>query len=259
MPRLPAWPVARLRAFAAVTITSAAVISFDSIRHLAAIYGFSGLSWMFPLTLDAVAAFGMDLWIRESAAMRSARSLALVAIGLSLVANVADHWISQRSVLAAFLGAVPPAMLAALLAVLHRHTAGPVDSGIAGPAVVVPESVPAAVVLVPDEIRFTVPRSVVLGTPSGPVLVPDLAEQAVPDRSISAVLDGPVHGPVPRKRTASASTKRVAGTISTKVPTDREIVAWIADQAGTTKRSVMTRWSVGSGRALRLMKEATDG
>jgi Protein of unknown function (DUF2637) len=214
----PDWPRLRLRAFAAVTITSAAVISFDSIRHLAATYGFAQLSWLFPATLDAVAAFGMDLWIRESAAMRSARTLALVAIGMSLVSNVADHWLAQRSVLAAVLGAVPPAMLAALLAVLHRHQAGPHVEPDHGPVAAEPPAVR---------------------------LVPDAADQA--ERT------------APRKRTASAKRTSVAGTRTAKVPTDGEIVSWIADQPDrVTKAAVMARYPVGSGRALRLMKEATD-
>lgn len=123
-------PGPRLRIFSAITIASAAVISFDSIRHLADYAGFGDLSWLFPLTLDAVAAFGMDLWIRRSPAWKQARALALVSILGSTVANVADHYISSRgTILPAVLGAVPPAALAALLAVLHRHGAGTAAAG----------------------------------------------------------------------------------------------------------------------------------
>lgn len=257
----PGWPQLRLRAFAAVTITSAAVISFDSIRHLATVYGFAELSWMFPLTLDAVAAFGMDLWIRESAAMRSARALALVAIGLSLVSNVADHWLSQRSVLAALLGAVPPAMLAALLAVLHRHQAGPhvaPDHGpLAGPA----EFGPPTVSLVDDADRITVPASIVF-RPFGPVPPPTL----VPDRVLTPLSDQTDHvepvrtPPVQRKRVAAVRTVRVAGSNRRSGTGDTDIKAWVRDQANLpTKQDIMDRFSVGSGRALKLRKEALDG
>jgi hypothetical protein len=117
-------PGPRLRIFAAITITATAVISFDSIRHLAEYAHFGKLAWIFPLTLDAVAAFGMDLWVTRSPAWKQARALALAAIIGSLIGNVVDHWISSKDLLPAVLGAVPPGMLAALLAVLHRHASG---------------------------------------------------------------------------------------------------------------------------------------
>lgn len=117
-------PGPRLRIFAAITIAATAVISFDSIRHLAEYAHFGKLSWIFPLTLDAVAAFGMDLWVTRSPAWKQARALALAAILGSLVGNIVDHWITSKDPLPAVLGAVPPGMLAALLAVLHRHASG---------------------------------------------------------------------------------------------------------------------------------------
>lgn len=111
----------RLRILAAVTVTATAAISFTSIQHLAAVNGFGAASWLFPLTLDAAAAVGLDLWARRARAWREAAWLAMVAIGLSLVANTLDHWITTGTVLAAVLGAFPPAMLGGLLLVLHRH------------------------------------------------------------------------------------------------------------------------------------------
>lgn len=326
----PGWPQLRLRAFAAVTITSAAVISFDSIRHLATVYGFAELSWMFPLTLDAVAAFGMDLWIRESAAMRSARTLALVAIGLSLVSNVADHWLSQRSVLAALLGAVPPAMLAALLAVLHRHQVGrpggdayepvgdPAWYDLTAPisALAVSPSRPRTAY---DDFRDHEDRfwskvemggiddcwpwtgrasiegygKITIGTRdyrahrvawsianNGPApddlmvrhlkcdnppccnpahLAIGTAADNGADRSARILREKLAGSPVPVKRTAAARAPRTAGTKTVTLHTDADVLGWIKSQASVTKRSVMSRWGVGSGRALRLIKEASGG
>lgn len=111
----------RLRLFAFLTIASTAIISFASVKSLAEFAGFGQLAWLYPICLDAVAALGMDIWLSRSGAARSGARLATAAVMLSLTANVADWWIKQGTVLAALMGAVPPAMLAALLATLHRH------------------------------------------------------------------------------------------------------------------------------------------
>jgi hypothetical protein len=117
----PALRRTRLRVLAFITVAATATISFTSVQHLAASAGFGWLAWLFPLVVDAVAAFGMDVWMRRSGAQRSAGALALSAIGLSLAANVADHYLATGLVLAALLGAIPPIMLAWLLLTLHRH------------------------------------------------------------------------------------------------------------------------------------------
>lgn len=125
----------RLRVLAAVTVAATAAISFTSIQHLAASSGFGLGSWLFPLTLDAVAAVGLDLWARRARAWREAAVLAMVAILLSLAANIVDHWITTGSVLAAVLGAFPPAALGGMLLVLHRHATpqAAADVGAAAP------------------------------------------------------------------------------------------------------------------------------
>lgn len=128
--RLTAWLVAsfsqraRLRLMAAATIGCGAVFSYVSTRNLAERFGFGWLSWLFPLCLDATAAVGMELWLSRSPAQRSAIVLALSAITLSLAANVADWRLAQNNWGSAVLGAVPPAMLAAQLWVLHQHSSG---------------------------------------------------------------------------------------------------------------------------------------
>jgi hypothetical protein len=258
--------VSRLRLFATLPVASAAVISFESVRHLAEIAGFGNLAWLFPLTLDAAVAFGTDLWIRRerSAAMNQARALALVGIVLSLAANVADHWISTRSVLAAVLGAIPPAILAAMLSVLHRHALG---ESKAGPPMVPESAVPERTELGPrngaDRGRFGRARSgwSDYAEPIGPT--PEPADRSEITRLVSSP-DRPART-APKRTAAAARTirPRTAGnTTSSPVPQDSQIVEWIRSESKSgpvTKRSVITRWSVGSGRALRLIKEATDG
>jgi hypothetical protein len=265
--RIRDWSTTRLRLFAAATIVSAAVISFDSIRHLAESAGFGPLAWLFPLTLDAVAAYGMDLWVRRSAAMKQARALALAAIFLSLAANVADHWLAQRSVLGALLGAIPPAMLAALLSVAHRHGTG-VDQQTAGPDPE-PATEPDRVdryrvpdhIAVPDRLDHADP----IGPPVGPLLVAAgprslvLLADEYPDREtmdrVKRTMDQP------RKRTSAARTPAttVRRTATVKAPEDQEIVSWISGQPDRpTKQQIMDRYPIGSGRALRLRTAAAE-
>jgi hypothetical protein len=114
-------PQFRLRALAAITVLATAWISFSSSQDLAMRAGFGIRSWAFPICLDAVAAFATDCWMRRTAAQRPAATLALFAIGLSLASNVADHYLVAGTALAALLGGIPPAMLAWLLLVLHKH------------------------------------------------------------------------------------------------------------------------------------------
>jgi hypothetical protein len=226
--------VTRLRLFATLPVASAAVISFESVRHLAEIAGFGPLSWLFPLTLDAAVAFGTDLWI------------------------------STRSVLAAVLGAIPPAILAAMLSVLHRHALG---ESKAGPPVVPETAVPERTEMGPrngaDRGRFGRARSgwSDYAEPIGPT--PEPADRSEITRLVSTP-DRPART-APKRTAAAARTirPRTAGnTTSSPVPQDSQIVEWIRSESksgSVTKRSVITRWSVGSGRALRLIKEATDG
>lgn len=111
----------RLRLFAFVTLVAAAVISFSSLQDLALYAGFAGKSWLLPLCVDAVAALGMEVWLSGSPAWKAGRNLAMVAILGSLAGNGGDWWFKSASFLSAGLGLVPPAALAAVLLVLHRH------------------------------------------------------------------------------------------------------------------------------------------
>lgn len=226
------WPLWRLRAFAAITITSAAIISFQSVRHLAEMAGFGWLAWLFPLTLDAVAAFGMDVWIRRSRAWREAAALAMVAISGSLVANVVDHWLTQQSVLAAVLGAVPPAMLAALLFVLHRHGR--------------PEAQARAVYLDYPAPIGPVPERV---TPAPSLVLTDPKPAPVRDR-----VTIPLARSNGTRKPAKTGTKPVPKSVETLA---QEVRDRIAGGDEMTKRRVAAEYQIGSdkaGRVLRLAK-----
>ena len=243
-------PGPRLRIFAAITIASAAVISFESLKHLAEFAGFGHFAFLFPLTLDAVAALGMDLWVTRSPAWKQARALALAAIGGSLIGNIADHWISQGTILPAVLGAVPPGMLAALLAVLHRHASGTAAVR-AGTDVAVRTALPQE------------SASQTVDTGPSTYMVPVRLWSL--DRSTPTV---PVRRPA-RSEKARMVRESAPRQIRSAGPADDVIVKAILDHAvqhGSfpSKRVVMTEYGVGSGRALKLISlakapEETDG
>jgi hypothetical protein len=251
-------PGPRLRIFAAITIASAAVISFESLKHLAEYAGFGHFAWLFPATLDAVAAFGMDLWVTRSPAWKQARALALAAIGGSLVGNIADHWISQGTILPAVLGAVPPGMLAALLAVLHRHASGTAvrqEAEATGTATAVRSAVR-------DAIWSSLPQSrpvrTIGFTGTGPTtyMVPVRLWSLDP----AAGLHGPEVGPMIRDR---QTVQRKPRPVRSGGPADDVLVKSIRDTQRATgvwpsKRVVMDAHPVGSGRALRLLALAKE-
>jgi len=248
-------PGPRLRLFAAATIVSAAVISFESLKHLAEYAGFGHFSFLFPLTLDAVAALGMDLWVTRSPAWKQAKALALAAIFGSLVGNIADHWISQGTILPAVLGAVPPAMLAALLAVLHRHGAGTAAHR-SGPDKAVRDAVWSSL--------GQAPKGRTWGAGPATYRVPVRLWSSDPAvRSAELAKLAPVQKPV---RMASMKVVPAPRGPRSAGPGDDVIVKAIraahdADPNGAwqSKRAVMDEHKVGSGRALRLLALARDG
>jgi hypothetical protein len=101
----------------------AAFWSFDTLTNLAQHVGFGSLSWMLPVCIDAVAAYGMDLWMTRAPAWRIGRALALVAIVVSLAGNVADWIIREADIVAVVLGAIPPLAFAAVLGTMHANAA----------------------------------------------------------------------------------------------------------------------------------------
>jgi hypothetical protein len=268
-------PGPRLRIFAAITIAATAVISFDSIRHLAEYAHFGKLAWIFPLTLDAVAAFGMDLWVTRSPAWKQARALALAAILGSLVGNIVDHWITSKDPLPAVLGAVPPGMLAALLAVLHRHASGTATHR-TGPDTAVRDAVWSslgqapkgrttgtgpATYMVPVRLWSLDPAAGLYGPEVGPMLRDQARSTEFADRVLASKLAHAVQedrkAAVPVRRTSAPRQARTNG------PADDVLVKAIRDQYKETgvwpsKRLVMHDHEVGSGRALRLLVLAKE-
>jgi Protein of unknown function (DUF2637) len=273
------WPHIRLRLFAAVTVASAAIVSFDSVRRLAIYAGFSQFSWLFPFTLDAVAAFGMDLWVRDSPAMRRARALALLAIALSLVANTADHWISTRSVLSAVMGAVPPFMLAALLAVLHQHTAGQTadraqaPDQTTGPWARLVSRLRAQTGPIGQYVKLVPDQAVPDQTGAGPVpdrrdSGPSVAKRAQPDPSQGdgepdPDQDAPV-GPATVTKLPSPNRSVAARIAKPHRPikltdNDADVLARLAAMdVLPTKRALQEFENCGSSRALRLLATARE-
>jgi hypothetical protein len=256
-------PGPRLRIFAALTVASAAVISFVSIKHLAEYAGFGEFSWLFPLTLDAVAAFGMDLWVTHSPAWKRARALALTAIIGSLIANITDHWLSTGTVLPAVLGAVPPGMLAALLAVLHQHASGSTANR-AGPDPAVRDAIWSSLsqgprhrsvgtgpqtYMVPVRLWSLNPAAILQGPAVGPMLRDRLAVQRKPRPVRSEVAALPV-------RSATLAPRSVGPEDDVLVKSIRD--TWHSSGCWPSKRVVMEAHSVGSGRALRLLALAKE-
>ena len=74
---------------------AAAVLSFDALRGLALLCGFSrSLAWLLPVVVDAGAAAGSLVWLGGRAPARAgrfARALALVLLGSSVAANALSH------------------------------------------------------------------------------------------------------------------------------------------------------------------------
>ncbi len=214
---------ARLRLMAFITIADTGLISYVSTRNLAERWGFGSLSWLYPLCLDAVAAVGMDLWMSESPAKRAARRLTLIAVALSLAANIAD-WLYVGPG-AAVLGAVPPLMLAALLLTLHVHS-----SGVAARE-----------------------RDQLTASASGERL-------ELPDPSTDAAAPGHDLEPEPNPRIRTRT--RTNGGPAPVRPDEELIEVIRGREAGgdqMSKRLVMAEFEVGNDRALRLLHAARNG
>ena len=122
-----------LYALLAVVAGAAAMLSFAALRDLALRCGFEPvLAWLLPVVVDAGAAAGSLVWLRDGAAGRArrfARRLALGLLALSVAANALGHGLVAFVLLppwwvVVILSGVAPAVLGAMvhLAVLvGRH------------------------------------------------------------------------------------------------------------------------------------------
>lgn len=119
----------------AVVAGSAAVLSFDGLRALAAACGFGALSALLPLVIDAGAAAGTLAWLSRVGRPRvHGRALALVLLALSVAGNGLSHFLVAFDIRPAWwaivvVGAVAPAVLGAVvhLAVLVGRPQPAVD------------------------------------------------------------------------------------------------------------------------------------
>jgi hypothetical protein len=115
----------------AIVAAAAAVLSFDAMRGLALLTGFTpGLAWLLPVVVDAGAAAGTLVWLLRDARRPHlfGRSLALVLLTSSVAGNAVSHGLAEYNVrppwwLVVIVSGVAPAVLGAVvhLAVLVGH------------------------------------------------------------------------------------------------------------------------------------------
>lgn len=110
----------------AVVAAASAVLSFATVRDLAASAGYPDrLAWLLPVVIDATAVVGSRIWLGGAGhpdAVRYARTLALAAAVVTVGANVLQHGLAAYHAappwwLVATLAAIPPT---ALVAVAHQ-------------------------------------------------------------------------------------------------------------------------------------------
>jgi hypothetical protein len=105
-----------------VVAAAAAVLSFDALRSLALLCGFTEqLAWLLPVVVDAGAAVGCLVWLGRSTqpdAARFARTLAWTLLAGSVAGNAVVHGLSAYGLpapwwLVVAVSAVAPAVLGA--------------------------------------------------------------------------------------------------------------------------------------------------
>lgn len=103
---------------------AAAMLSFAALRDLAELCGFATvLAWLLPVVVDAGAAAGSLVWLRDGTAepaRRFARRLALGLLGLSVAANALGHGLAAFVLLppwwvVVLLSGIAPAVLGAMV------------------------------------------------------------------------------------------------------------------------------------------------
>jgi Protein of unknown function (DUF2637) len=225
--RFAAWCRRWFRRALGMTIAAVAAIwSFDTLTDLGHEMGFGGLSWMFPLCIDAVAALGMDYWMTRSPAWRLGRAMALTAIAVSIAGNVADWVLRGTPWYTALFGTIPPAALAATLGIMHRNARGEAD---------------LIAWLNAEQAWLTEQAD---------------ARQAAADRKAQAKAERVAKPKVveqPNVRQLAPAKSSDDATVLAKI---REHV----ERTGVvpSKRDVMEQYRVGSGKALRLTREVRE-
>lgn len=238
---------------AVVVVLATAVLSFESLRDLARMCGFTGgLDWLWPICLDAVAYVATRVWLLRGPAWRLGRGLAVGAIGLSLAANglvhglgqygVAPHWLIVVAV-----GAVPPLMLALtvhLIVTVRADRATSPASPVTGPYT--PDRADRdAVDTDADTVEITAAKTSVADRTS--------------DRSAPADQRGPV---TELDRSAQADDRSGAGPLSPD-RSDEVIAEAVRKEIVKTKtppsrNAVMRTHGIGADRAKRVIRLATQ-
>lgn len=202
----PLWP---LMALTVAIALMAFILSFDALRTLAVACGVQpGLSWMFPLIIDApVLAFTWATWVFKTRGLGQAYPWAMLLVfsGVSLVGNALHaHPVETNGLLlpdwgASLLMTMPPVALLATSHMIVRAASRSFDMDGPEPAAEVVETAPVA----PPE----VPRDT-----DGPETVSEAPAEAgpEPEPAAEAVETAPVAPPeVPRDtdgpKTASGS------------------------------------------------------
>lgn len=171
----PLWP---LMALTVAIALMAFILSFDALRTLAVACGVQpGLSWMFPLIIDApVLAFTWATWVFKTRGLGQAYPWAMLLVfsAVSLVGNALHaHPVETNGLLlpdwgASLLMTMPPVALLAASHMIVRAASRSFDMDGPEPAAEVVETTPVA----PPE----VPRDT-----DGPVSAPDAPVEAGPE------------------------------------------------------------------------------
>jgi len=171
----PLWP---LMALTVAIALMAFILSFDALRTLAVACGVQpGLSWMFPLIIDApVLAFTWATWVFKTRGLGQAYPWAMLLVfsAVSLVGNALHaHPVETNGLLlpdwgASLLMTMPPVALLATSHMIVRAASRSFDMDGPEPAAEVVETTPVA----PPE----VPRDT-----DGPVSAPDAPVEAGPE------------------------------------------------------------------------------
>lgn len=238
---------------AVVVVLATAVLSFESLRDLARMCGFTGgLDWLWPICLDAVAYVATRVWLLRGPAWRLGRGLAVGAIGLSLAANglvhglgqygVAPHWLIVVAV-----GAVPPLMLALtvhLIVTVRADRATSPASPVTGPYT--PDQADQAPI---DDDADTVELAPIEAS----------ATDRTSDRSAPADQPGPVSDQ-PGPGTGGDQSGQTGPEADRSDEALTEAVRAMIRETGETpsRNRVATQLRVGSDRAVRLIGLATQ-
>lgn len=103
-----------VRTALAVVALAAAALSYQSLEHLGELAGYAGLSFLYPIVVDAGAAASCAAWLHTRGRQPLAMTWALLAA--SVVLNGTTHWLESTGLSPSWLlvvgvAAIPPLVL----------------------------------------------------------------------------------------------------------------------------------------------------